>query len=180
MDQGDRHGAAAPPLQVGLGPVVGIHHPDVVSPPPPQIPALLTAKTPIGEPRLQDAGDQGFGLTVGLRVATRAARPSRPVELGEQNLSSQTCGLLSDLQGFDIHDPSSYCNINTIQPRRARVNVARRQGIRNEGSGTSDTRNPATVVFLAEGLQLLEGFPNLQAYTARLKSRPAWQRATSD
>jgi len=36
------------------------------------------------------------------------------------------------------------------------------------------------VVFLAEGLQLLEGFPNLQAYTARLKSRPAWQRATSD
>ncbi len=37
-----------------------------------------------------------------------------------------------------------------------------------------------SLVHLAEGLRLLEGFPNLQAYAARLKSRPAWQRATSD
>jgi glutathione S-transferase len=32
----------------------------------------------------------------------------------------------------------------------------------------------------AKGFKLLDGFPNLDAYLARLRGRPAWQRAMAD
>jgi glutathione S-transferase len=54
-----------------------------------------------------------------------------------------------------------------------------RKFLLGDGFGVADVMVGGTLAW-ARGFKLLEGFPNLEAYLARLRERPAWQRAMAD
>jgi glutathione S-transferase len=54
-----------------------------------------------------------------------------------------------------------------------------RKFLLGDGFGVADVMVGGTLAW-ARGFKLLDGFPNLEAYLARLRDRPAWQRATAD
>jgi glutathione S-transferase len=54
-----------------------------------------------------------------------------------------------------------------------------RKFLLGDGFGVADVMVGGTLAW-ARGFKLLDGFPNLEAYLARLRERPAWQRAMAD
>ncbi len=54
-----------------------------------------------------------------------------------------------------------------------------RRFLGGESFGVADVMVGATLAW-ARGLRLLEGVPGVEAYLARLRERPAWQRAIAD
>jgi glutathione S-transferase len=59
------------------------------------------------------------------------------------------------------------------------VALRNRQFLLGDGFGVADVMVGGTLAW-ARGFKLLDGLPNLEAYLARLRERPAWQRAMAD
>jgi glutathione S-transferase len=59
------------------------------------------------------------------------------------------------------------------------VALRNRQFLLGDGFGVADVMVGGTLAW-AKGFKLLEGLPSVEAYLARLRERPAWQRATAD
>jgi glutathione S-transferase len=59
------------------------------------------------------------------------------------------------------------------------VPLRNRKFLLGDGFGVADVMVGGTLAW-AKGLKLLDGLPSVEAYLARLRERPAWQRATAD
>jgi glutathione S-transferase len=59
------------------------------------------------------------------------------------------------------------------------VALRNRQFLLGDGFGVADVMVGGTLAW-AKGFKLLDGLPSVEAYLARLRERPAWQRATAD
>jgi glutathione S-transferase len=59
------------------------------------------------------------------------------------------------------------------------VALRNRKFLLGDGFGVADVMVGGTLAW-ARGFKLLDGLPNLEAYLARLRERPAWQRAMAD
>jgi glutathione S-transferase len=59
------------------------------------------------------------------------------------------------------------------------VALRNRKFLLGDGFGVADVMVGGTLAW-ARGFKLLDGLPSVEAYLARLRERPAWQRATAD
>lgn len=66
-----------------------------------------------------------------------------------------------------------------VAARALEAALSGRRFLGGESFGVADVMVGATLAW-ARGLRLLEGVPGVEAYLARLRERPAWQRAIAD